>query len=295
MFRSIQFHVSCFLFGLIDSVSVASMFAFYLSSAKIRLRCFQCAVLNGGLFLMSVCLAEYVLRPLIDMLLDGHSPSINLFINLFYLAYVYPVMLISFALNSIWYQEIADEANKLIQANKQSNNQLLPMIKPNQQTTSVNQSNSPNTVFDRWAGELYRLLLFGVVSIWTQLLSLLPIVGWPLSLLHWSWLYSLYSFDYNWSHHAVPVEVRLTEFEQRWAYFTGFGLAAGLATIMLSPAMSTPILALLFPFMILIAAAAQPKPKSIQQTNVAWKRVPIFTIPKYLNYAILKAIQLKGT
>lgn len=320
MFSTITYHARCMIDGLIDGLSISSMFKFYIDSSIIRLRCAQCAVLNGGLFLMSVLVAEYGMRPLIDWLIDGSMGWwVDVCINLFYAAYVCPLMLISLALNSIWYQEIAAEANRLI---NQSTDQTVNPSTKQTINRSINQSN----VFDRWAVELYRLLLFAVLSIFTQLLSFLPLIDWLMCVLYWSWLYSLYSFDYNWAINP-PINQsinqsstnnmnqslntstnqsinQLTYFESRWSYFFGFGFPFGLLTIMLRSTISTPIIAITFPFSILIAATATPKPinQSINQPNfhavnqsIMFQRLPIFTIPKYLNYAILKAIQLKVT
>ena len=183
--------VECFVAGVLDSIRFPHTAIFFVTSKVVRVRFMQCLVLNGGLFLSSVLLADYVLTPAFHWLLDVNpsaplslswlpSTLSSLLLSVFYVVWVYPLYALSFLLNAIWYQDIADQAF-LTRGHKQ---------------------HVPALSFQRWVAamseELYRLLLVSLFLVQLSLVSLLPVVGPPLALLHMCWLYSLYSFEYKW-------------------------------------------------------------------------------------------------
>ena len=188
--RAVNTAVECFVAGVLDSMRFPHTAIFFVTSKVVRVRFMQCLVLNGGIFLTSVLLADYVLTPAFHWLLDVEASSplsiswlpstlSSLLLSVFYLVWVYPLYAISFLLNAIWYQDIADQAF-LTRGHKQH-------------TASLS--------FQRWIAamseELYRLLLVSLFLVQLSLVSLLPIVGQPLCVLHMCWLYSLYSFEYK--------------------------------------------------------------------------------------------------
>ena len=68
--------------------------------------------------------------------------------------------------------------------------------------TRGHKQHTPTLSFQRWIAamseELYRLLLVTLFLVQLSLVSLVPVFGPPLSVLHMCWLYSLYSFEYKW-------------------------------------------------------------------------------------------------
>ena len=189
--RGVTTAVECFVAGVLDSIRFPHTAIFFVTSKVVRVRFMQCLILNGGIFLSSVLLADYVLTPAFHWLLDvdfsaplsiSWLPSTlsSLLLSVFYVVWVYPVYALSFLLNAIWYQDIADQAF-LTRGHKQ---------------------HTPTLSFQRWIAamseELYRLLLVTLFLVQLSLVSLLPVVGPPLATLHICWLYSLYSFEYKW-------------------------------------------------------------------------------------------------
>ena len=294
--------VECFAAGVLDSMKFPHTAIFFVTSKVVRVRFMQCLVLNGGLFLSSVVLADYVLTPAFHWLLDVDPATplsiswlpatlSSLLLSVFYIVWVYPLYAISFLLNAIWYQDIADMAF-LTRGHKQ---------------------HTPPLSFQRWIAamseELYRLLLVSLFLVQLSLVSLLPVVGQPLSVLHLCWLYSLYSFEYKWSLQGWRLETRLDFFERRWSYFAGFGCPAALLGVLFPRLIASGVFAMAFPMFIILAVIAKPLPlpqtystssghNSLRGSDMlsassaaASFRLPIFQFAKRANLALLKQIQ----
>ena len=112
--RGVTSALECFVAGVLDSIRFPHTAIFFVTSKVVRVRFMQCLVLNGGIFLSSVLLADYVLTPAFHWLLDVDTntpltiswlPSTlsSLLLSVFYLVWVYPLYAISFLLNAIWY------------------------------------------------------------------------------------------------------------------------------------------------------------------------------------------------
>lgn len=97
------------------------------------------------------------------------------------------------------------------------------------------------------AEELYRLLLITSFLIQCVIISFVPYIGSWLSIIHYSWLHALYSFEYKWSLEGWKVETRIEYFERRWAYFCGFGLPAALIGYFFPKWIGSGFFALTFP------------------------------------------------
>ena len=97
------------------------------------------------------------------------------------LLWIYPLYAISFILNAIWYQDIADHA-----------------FITHGGTGAANAAKSGVT-FQKWVAtmsdEVYRLLLVTAFMLQITAVSFIPIVGNALVVVHLCWLYSLYSFE----------------------------------------------------------------------------------------------------
>ena len=89
---------------------------------------------------------------------------------------------------------------------------------------------------------------------------IVPVFGGLLSFIHVCWVYSLYSFEYTWTHQSWSIPARIQFFEERWAYFFGFGLPCALITFWSPHFIGSGIFALLFPVYIIMANIATPLP-----------------------------------
>jgi etoposide-induced 2.4 mRNA len=203
---------SSFAAGVRDAISFHNVVIFLMTSRTIRNRALQCFLLNGAVFLGSIVLAEYVVIPFLQHLLSADQDTAEIgsivhstFTILYQCLWIYPIYAVSFILNSIWYQDIAEYAF------------VIHGLK----------SKKVDWSFARWlqsmSEEIYRSLLVGGYFVQITLVSFVPYIGKPVFGLYLCWLYALYSFEYKWSMEQWDLERKLTYFEMRWPYFAGFG------------------------------------------------------------------------
>ncbi|KAF0716320.1 hypothetical protein AaE_011137 [Aphanomyces astaci] len=225
--------------GIQDSISLHRILLLYIQSHIVRNRTVKCVMVNGIIFLGSIFFFDYVVIPIIHLLglaLKKHEEAtggtkdsssfhdtIDTIIFLVYQGlWMYPIYCVSFILNTIWYQELAEEAY-----------------------LQTHGTARPAPVKDMLIDEVYRAIL------------LVPVVGPFVSFVHMSWLYALYCFEYKWSLHGWSIEKRLAFMEKHWAYFIGFGCPFTLATYFAPNFVGKGIFALLFPFL-LLATVCEP-------------------------------------
>jgi etoposide-induced 2.4 mRNA len=276
---SLRAILACILAGVCDSLRLPSTIIFFLSSVTVRVRTCQCLVLNGVIFLGGIFIGDLVLAPTLRAVLalgglttearTGESASISsismplasssiplpsgasehavgewlnvFFLYAYQLLWIYPLYAISFILNAIWYQDVADHAF----------------------ITHGGATERKSITFQKWVAtmsdEVYRLLLVTAYTIQITLTSFLPFgIGSILVLIQLCWMYSLYSFEYKWSLLGWSLEYRLKYFEKHWAYFLGFGLPAVLLSLVFPKFISLGIFALTFPIFIILAIIAKP-------------------------------------
>jgi etoposide-induced 2.4 mRNA len=180
------------------------------------------------------------------------------------LLWLYPIYSISFILNAIWYQDIADQA--------------FAVGGQKQPKTTVDWPRFVNSL----AGELYRVLLTLSFLLQHFLVSFIPYVGKYLSFIHMCWLYSLYSFEYKWALLNWSMEKRVEFFEDRGFYFVGFGMPFALLTVAFPAFINGGVFALAFPLFIILAMEAPVErcPPSLS--------VPIFSMPSRINVFFLR-------
>jgi len=206
----LQEAASVWLGGVKDAVMVHQCVFFLARSEVVRLRTLQCVVLNGVIFLGSILLFNFAIDPALGVMrrlvredeawaADFVAGSFSV---LYKVLWIYPIYCISFVLNTVMYQEIADSALAL--------KQHKPCSKPTQH-------------LERLINETFRVLLNMVYIIEMNLLYYIPIAGPPLYFLHSCWLASIYCFEYRWVHLRWTSNARLDYFERHWLYFAGFG------------------------------------------------------------------------
>eukprot|EP00392_Amoebophrya_sp_AT5.2_P008597 g8625.t1 len=129
------------------------------------------------------------------------SPVLNLFSFLYKILWLYPIYCISFVLNTVAYQDIAD------------------CCQP-----ETGDRISPQSFQARIVDETFRILLNLIYISCSQILYyLVPYVGKPFYFVCFCWLASLYCFEYRWVYLGWTSRERLSYFENHWLYFAGFG------------------------------------------------------------------------
>ncbi|CAH0477242.1 unnamed protein product [Peronospora belbahrii] len=268
-----------FCAGAKHAVSLHRILLFYLKSRLICVSSAKCFVLNGLIFLGSIYFFNQAVIPVIHLFgellhrsfsygtttqVDDVRDRVDGFVFLLYqVLWMYPIYCISFILNTIWYQEIADDAYMQLHG------------KP-----------SPSRVTDMIRDEMYRAILVAFFLLQTVLSYLIPVVGPAMSFVHLSWLYSLYCFEYKWSLAGWSLERRLAHLEQNWAYFAGFGSPFTLATFFVPNFVSKGIFALLFPVFLLLAIACNP----VSEGDQTVEKLPIFRFSRWWSLQLLRRI-----
>jgi len=148
-------------------------------------------------------------------------------------AWVYPVYCMSFIINAMWYQEIADHAYVLL--SKRRATQAFSFQRSAFAASKAARSSSEyesRHIMYRWirsvSEEIYRTPITLIFVIQTLVVSFVPYVGAPASFVLLCWLYALYCFEYKWMIEQWDWQKRRAYFERRWPYFLGFGTCSSL-------------------------------------------------------------------
>ncbi|KAI9143032.1 etoposide-induced protein 2.4-domain-containing protein [Paraphysoderma sedebokerense] len=307
--ESIQFCILWFWEGVKDAFAFGKGLVTIYSSKKIQFTTLKCIILNGVIFLGSILFFDQVIMRILHFVMnqdlvellqrvrgvqsDTHNGNektangngreewiMNAVDNVLWWVYnilwIYPIYCISFILNTIWYQDIADRSY------------VLQVGKPVQNKATY------SSVLNSLITNLYRFLLIFNLFLLATVVYIVPIIGPPLSFIYVSWIYSFYSFEYKWVNRGWGLEERCSYFEERWCYFSGFGFPFTLFTFFFPQIISGGIFALLFPMYIIMANAATPLPRPGTRTkplpqfhSLVPLRLPIFRIPKKMSGALI--------
>eukprot|EP01137_Pigoraptor_chileana_P006425 Opistho-2@50809 len=283
--------VQCWAAGCLDALAWPSSFAVIYGSKRIRTNAVKCVVLNGLIFLGSLYFFNNAIKPLLLFILSitGSRPAAStdtasvvvdyILGGTYYVLWVYPIYCLSFLLNSIWYQEIADAAYLL---------QIGRPVAAGNKNESVLRSISA-----RVADEIFRMGLQLVFVLQMGLIKAIPGIGPPVAFVFMSWLYALYCFEYKWINKGWSLERRLDYFERHWAYLCGFGVPFACGTFFFPHLVDAGAFALLFPSYIIMANSASPRPDSTEDAagrRTSPERLPIFKQAKWLNTLLLRVI-----
>ncbi|KAG9402621.1 Etoposide induced 2.4 mRNA [Aphanomyces cochlioides] len=269
---NVQTGYVAFCQGIQDSISLHRILLLYIQSHIVRNRTVKCVLVNGIIFLGSIFFFDYVVIPIIHLLglalktdetpQDGFRDHIDMLVFIIYQGlWMYPIYCVSFILNTIWYQELADEAY-----------------------LQTHGTARPAPVKDMIIDEVYRAILVYCFLLQTMLSYLIPIVGPFLSFVQMSWLYALYCFEYKWSLHGWSIDKRLVFMEKHWTYFAGFGCPFTLATYFAPNFVSKGIFALLFPLFLLLATVCDPSAE--RETT----KLPLFAPSRWLTLQLVRRI-----
>jgi len=229
-------------------------------------------MLNGVIFLGSIILFNWAIDPALGILRrlvqDDEAWATNFvgssFSVLYKVLWIYPIYCISFVLNTVMYQEVADEALALFQQ----------------------QPSAAAPPLARLIDETFRVLLNLVYIIQINLLYYLPIFGPALYFLHSCWLASIYCFEYRWVHLRWGSNARLDYFERHWLYFAGFGFPVSVVSFLCPRFVDAGVFALLFPLCILTATTAEPR--ALKAAPAPFRRLPIFVAVQGVSCLVLR-------
>ncbi|RKP07618.1 etoposide-induced protein 2.4-domain-containing protein, partial [Thamnocephalis sphaerospora] len=249
--------------GVRDASNWHDSIAAIYSSKTLQVQTAKCFLLNGLIFLGSLYMFDLILRP-----------SLAFFTTWFVcdavqICWVYPIYCLSFFLNSLWYQKVADHAYRL------------------REGRSASAQISYDRLVNRLTDEVYRALLFFNYVVFATMAYAIPLVGPLLSFAYACWIAAFYSFEYDWINRGWTMDQRMDYFETHWAYFAGFGLPSTAVTFFFPQFVSTGIFALLFPVFVIMSNMARPVPRRRDnpQTLSAHipRRLPVFSPAKRMN------------
>lgn len=210
----------------------------------------QCALLNGGVFLLSVLLFEYGLLPGIDILfgttfgIESTTMLVWTWIKYFLLliyrtAWLIPLLLLSKVINTLWFQDIADSAYRFSRGR--------PISFP--------------SISMYFADSIFSIMVQILFLIQATVSCFIPIfpLGCILYTIQMSLLHSLYSFEYKWFNMGWELHKRLSFIEENWPYFIGFGLPLTILTqLSQSWVINGCVFSILFPLFIISGNEANP-------------------------------------
>ncbi|KAL2643071.1 hypothetical protein R1flu_010658 [Riccia fluitans] len=288
------------LAGFVEACRIHRAVSLCRRSRKVLVKTGQIFVLNGFLFLGSVWFLQRFLLPMLLWLSTSAAKAENgdsiaqnggllhsLIVVFSYGFWLYPIYIITFVVNAIWYNDIARHAYRAMDEDRVHNEKV-------SQVQAKNDSSGFKSVMIQIGEQIYSICMLSVFFLEIFAVSFVPYVGKLLSFIMLTWLYAYYCFDYKWSFARWSLERRLHFFETNWAFFAGFGSPCVLATFFLSPLVSAGVMNVLFPLFVLVATALNPEEvvkrclRSVVDTST---RLPIFDIPNILVGPILQFFQ----
>ncbi|EIN08072.1 hypothetical protein PUNSTDRAFT_121199 [Punctularia strigosozonata HHB-11173 SS5] len=142
------------------------------------------------------------------------------------------------------------------------------------------------------------------------LLTFVPWIGRPLSVIFLSWVNSYYFFESEWIGRGLNLPARVQNLEERWAYYLGFGFPAAILCSLASGLTSPALFALIFPYFVIVSMYSHPGPpdpyNSAASANQEWQgygssygtsasilpvRLPVFAAVMWVHYAIIRTIE----
>eukprot|EP01112_Ceratiomyxa_fruticulosa_P023911 TRINITY_DN938_c0_g1_i2.p1 TRINITY_DN938_c0_g1~~TRINITY_DN938_c0_g1_i2.p1 ORF type:complete len:352 (+),score=37.88 TRINITY_DN938_c0_g1_i2:791-1846(+) len=269
------FLLTVFYTGVRHSFSVGKAYRVISRSKSIQKTFANCLFLNGGLFLLSHLVYDRIIHPHINSLFSSFGDSlINSFPNVFglfyYMLWIYPIYLLSFVFNAVWYGELAELTYKKLGGKGET---VL----------------SYQSILQGASDELYRNLMFLTTLIFSFLLYTVPLVGPILQFVMITYLYAFFCFDYKWLlQGGISLERRLRHFESHWTYMLGFGLPFTAASYFFPYLISYGVYAIIYPLFIIVAVIARPI-KNMDTPHLR-KSLPIFDASRRMNNAVVQGI-----
>ncbi|KAI8815706.1 etoposide-induced protein 2.4-domain-containing protein [Fimicolochytrium jonesii] len=288
--ESLAAQAKCVKQGLVDAFAFPPAFITIYGSKTIQQNVLKCVLLNGLIFLGSVFLFDVAILPISRRLRTGVFTVTGgadmkdsgrwfdtLFVLTYYTFWVYPIYIVTFVLNAMWYQKIAERSFR-VQVGK-----------------PVTVAFSYQRLITLLTSESYRALLLLNFLIQSALVYFIPIFGPPLSFVCFCWSASFYAFEYRWGQKGWTLEQQIEHFERHWAYYFGFGFPCTLLTFFFPQIVSQGLFALIFPLYIILCNRASPLPKPNWQIHHRFlpERLPIFRLAVITNGICLRRLGQK--
>eukprot|EP00042_Codosiga_hollandica_P027835 m.141437 g.141437 ORF g.141437 m.141437 type:complete len:346 (+) comp52600_c0_seq6:271-1308(+) len=299
----------CIGYGLRDACNIIQPIKTLMGSPEVANEAKTCLLVNGVIFLGSQILFHSVVRPAVVMFLrtqfsydDTHAGADSAFSGVdfvldvvYNLFWVYPFYLGSKVFNSLVYQDIANGAYEFLRGKRQRQ----PRVHDLYMYLIVSIADVVKTT-------LLELLL--LAQAWA--LMFIPTIGPIFSFVYTSWLCSLWCFEYAWVSEGIfglvslspsplllcsllllssllsslltvvgegwDLKRRIEYFENKWAYFLGFGMPFTIVTSYFSFMISSAVFALAFPWFIITAVAAKPASFGSSFVGLVPGSIPLF-------------------
>lgn len=272
--------------GIIDSWRLGAVVDLARRSSEFRRLLSDCFLLNICLFVGGHWWQELAMRA-VAWVLDIQEPNdlpwtLRTLSWAQWLCWYAPMYALCFGYNLVWCRAVArcaassgaraptdsERATELVSADRHSNSHHLFLHPRHQQPHQRQQHSRPfqraneslMAVRRAWLSllqflseEVYRAMLSLALLVQMKALSWIPMVGYPLHMLHLSWFYALSSFEYAWCLNSRGLAERIRLLETDWIYYTGFGLTQTLLTTVFPKFLASGVFAFVLPLFIVLA------------------------------------------
>ncbi|KAJ8078714.1 hypothetical protein AAF712_001318 [Marasmius tenuissimus] len=256
---------------------------------EIRANIYKSLLLNS-LSLTSIYVFDLFLQPLTH----GQQKWLHRNVGWVYQAlWLFPVVGLSFYLNSTWCSVIAKRTFILQHGNR----------------ATADQPPTYAGMIKALATSAYRGIMLFTSLVVSFAFRNIPYVGPVLGFCFLCWVDSYYCFEFVWIARGLSLSSRVRHLEERWAYYLAFGFpTAGLCTFGTGLA-NGAIFALVFPLFVIMAMHARPLPIDPYSPSSAGNeqaevvkypspfipiRLPIFAVVLFLNDWIVKIFSVGG-
>ncbi|ESK96916.1 uncharacterized protein Moror_6494 [Moniliophthora roreri MCA 2997] len=260
---------------------------------EIRANIYKSLLLNS-LSLTSIYTFDLFLKPL----MKGQTKWLHRNVGWFYQAlWLFPVIGLSFYLNSLWCSVIAKRTFMLQHGNR----------------ASADQPSTYTGMIKAIATSAYRVIMVFTSVLVSFGLGNIPYIGPVLGFFFLCWVDSYYCFEFVWIARGLSLSSRVRHLEERWAYYLAFGMPTAALCTFGSGLANGAIFALVFPLFVIMAMHARPLPndpyspllslphRSNEQSDVVRHpspfipiRLPIFALVMYLNDWIVRVFSIGG-
>ncbi|KAJ3856312.1 etoposide-induced protein 2.4-domain-containing protein [Lentinula lateritia] len=272
--------------GLVDAFRWDHVISTIAGDSEVRANVCKSLLLNS-LSLTSIYTFDLLLLPLVR----DQQKWLHRNVGWFYQGlWLFPVIGLSFYLNSSWCSIIAERTFALKHGNR---------------SVARQQTLTYTGMLKSIATSAYRVVMVFTSLVVSFALGNIPFAGPILGFSFLSWLDSYYLFEFVWVARGMSLSRRVRYLEERWAYYLAFGSPSAALCMLGSGLASAAIFALVFPLYIVMAIHARPVPDDpynpVSETDVVRHpspfipiRLPVFALVMFLNDWIVKILSVGG-
>ncbi|KIY51021.1 hypothetical protein FISHEDRAFT_17946, partial [Fistulina hepatica ATCC 64428] len=237
--ETLLLHASWTWQGFKDAFRWDIVFTTITGDSEIRANVYKSLMLNA-LSLVSVFTFDLLLHPLLSPGLWFHRS----FGHLYQALWLFPIIGLSFYLNSSWCSIIAKRTFVLQHGSRAS-------AEPTTYTGILNII----------ATSAYRVIMVFMSVVVSFALGFIPYVGSVVEFVFICWVDAYYCFEFVWIARGLSLASRVRHLEERWAYYFAFGFPPAALCIWSSSLANAAVSALIFPLYIIMAMSAHPVPQ----------------------------------